>query len=109
MIQAPGGTPSSIVSVSARSPDQEPASSEHHLLSARAQSSRSSTAGTEGVKVLANSRGVVSVPAAARKGSKPPLSVAPPTRCSRPSWRTCHQVQDLYWTLVNSTEFSWNH
>jgi hypothetical protein len=64
----------------------------HHLLSALAQSRRSSRAGCAGLKPATNSRGVVSVPPAAAKASKPPLQVATPIRCSMPSCSACHQV-----------------
>ena len=83
---------SSTVIVSARRADQEAGSAAHHLLSARAQSSRSSTAATGIGKPATNSRGVRSVVAAARKGSKPPPQLIAPIRCSRPSWSACHQL-----------------
>src|ERR1700709_2828183 len=69
-LAANGGPGSSKVMVSARGADQEPGSTEHHLPSARAQSSRSSIAATGVGKPATKSRGVVSVVAAGRKGVK---------------------------------------
>jgi hypothetical protein len=80
------------VIVSARRADQDPCSSEHHLSSPRAQSRRSSKAATGAGKPFVNSRGVVSVAAAERKGLKSPPPPTPPSRCSIPSWSVCHQV-----------------
>ena len=87
-----GTASSSIVIVSARTADHEPGSRLHDLLSARAQSSRSSNAHCGGEKPAAKSRGVVSVVAAPAKTSKPPSRSRCPIRCSMPSWRACHQV-----------------
>jgi hypothetical protein len=91
-IAALGGRLSSIVIVSARIAAKEPGSRLHHLLSARAQSNRSSSAGWAGLNPATNSRGVVSVAAAWAKTSKSPLQVPTPMRCSIPSWRACHHV-----------------
>ena len=96
MIAAPGASESSRVIVSARSADHEPGSSEHHLVSARAQSRRSSKAGIGAAKPATNSRGAVSVLPAAAKTSKPPAALPTPSRCSKPSWRACHQVPRIW-------------
>src|SRR4051794_34637257 len=87
-----GAWSSWTVIVRPRSADHEPCSSEHHLLSDRAQRSRSSKAATGVGNPLLNSRSAVSVAPALRKGSKPPAPLTAPSRCSIPSCRACHQV-----------------
>jgi hypothetical protein len=81
-----------MVSVNARRLDQEVAASEHHLLSARAQSKRSSKAAAGVAKPATNSRGATFVAAEIAKGVKPPPALTDPSRCSRPSCSACHQV-----------------
>jgi hypothetical protein len=91
-IEPVGGASSSTVIVRARNPDQEPASRLQDLLSARAQSSRSSKAHWGGEKPAAKSRIARSVEAAQANGAKPPSPPSVPSRCSNPSCRACHQV-----------------
>ena len=88
---APGPMSSSSVIVNARTADHDPGSSAHHLLSARAQSRRSSSAGFGG-EAGDEVCGVVSVAPALANGAKPPLRVPTPIRCSMPSCSVCHQV-----------------
>ena len=95
-IPAAGPASSSTVIVNARSADQEPGSRLHHLLSPRAQSSRSSIAAIGEEKPATNSRGVMSVVAAPAKTLKLPPPSTAPIRCSMPSWRTCHQVPRIW-------------
>jgi hypothetical protein len=82
--------------VTARIADHEAGVTAHHLLSARAQRSRSSMAATEVGKPTVKSRRATSVVEAMRKGSKPPPQLIAPTRCSIPSWRACHQVPRIW-------------